>query len=296
MTVKWVLDSQQDFSPGIVRNFDQNSGRKSILQFDDREANKLTTAPWLPPAPWTFPSTSHDPQEGEFQIEPGRLNDGNAYTNHYDQTLDGQVQQNGFPVQTKGQFTTINAQRNRNPESVGTGYFACWFKPDWNSGIHYFFDHAKAEYESRATFHYDGRDLVLRICDAGLDQVGQTLRAPYTFEADTWYHVACSWKGVRYGDLVILVDGKSVGTYENYTLLVGDIDERVYQQITVEDVTLLPLNMSGTSDLAKGWYPVIKIDSEAMHVVDIDTSTNPTALQADLEQPPSDPPPAGWTP
>jgi hypothetical protein len=128
------------------------------------------------------------------------------------------------------------------------------------------------------------------VCDAGLDQVGNTLRAPYAFEAGVWYHVACSWKGVRYGDLAMFVDGQSIGTYENFTRLVGDIDDRVFQ-ITVEDAADLPL---GTIDAAKGWFPAVKIDSEAMNVIEINGNT--LTLQSQLEAATSNPPPPGWTP
>lgn len=281
MTVTWVLDSQQDFSPGIVRHFRPDTGRKSILQFDDREANKLVTTPWIPPTPWQFPSTSHDPNEGDMRIETGRLHDGNKYINHYDQTMEGEMVRGGFPITTDRQFPVIPERRNRNPKSLGTGYFSCWFKPAWSGGAHYFFDHAKAEYESRVTFFYDGSELILMVCDATLDRIGNTLRAPYTFEPDTWYHIACSWKGVRYGDLAMFVDGKSLGNYENYTRLVGDIDEQLYQ-ITVENASDLP-----------GAPLAIQIDSEAMNVVSI--SGNTLTVQSQLEAPPPNPPP-GWTP
>ncbi len=290
MTVAWTMDSQQDFSPGIVRWLDRNSGRKSVLQFDDREANHLTTTPNSLNANWAFPSHSHDPQEGDFKIEAGRLNDGNKYTEHYDQTIDGQSTQNGIPVQTASQFPIIPERRGRNPQSVGTGYCAFWFKPSWSAGAHYFLDHAKGEYESRVTFYYDGSDLVLMVCDAGLDQIGNTLRAPYTFDADTWYHVACSWKGVRYGDLAMFVDGRSLGTYENVTRLVGDIDDKVYQ-ITVENASDLPL---GPIDASRGWFPAIKVDSEAMNVVEINGNT--LTILSQLEAATTIPPPAGWTP
>ncbi len=286
--VTWILDSQMDFSPGIVRHFDARTGRKSILQFDDRESNNIATTPDILITPWQFPSTSHDPGAGDMRIETGRLFDGNKYSNHYDDTLDGQVIDSGFQIETNSSFPMIN-QSSSNPRSIGTGYFSCWFKPNWAGGEHYFLDHAKGEYESRVVFYYDGSQLVLMVCDAGLDQEGQTLRASHTFESGKWYHVACSWKGVRYGDLAIMVDGKSVGTYENFTMLVGDIDARA-TQITVENASDLPLDLSG---LATGAFPAIKIDSEAMNVVDV--SGNTLTLQSQVEAATANPPP-GWTP
>jgi len=298
MTVTWVLDSQQDFSPGIVRWYDPNSGRLNILQFDDREARHIATTPRNLTGNWQFPSTSHEPQEGDMMIQTGRhwqaSSRGNQqqsgkYSNHFDTTLEGQDLGSGMQLRTNGQFPVIPERANQNPQSVGTGYIGFWFKPGWSGGTHFFLDHAKDEYESRVTFYYDGGELVLMVCDAGLDQVGNTLRAQYAFEADTWYHVACSWKGVRYGDLAMFVDGKALGQYENFTRLLGDIDEKAYQ-ITVENAADLPL---GIIDAARGWFPVIHIDSEAMNVIDINGNT--LTVHSQLEAPPQNPPP-GWTP
>ncbi len=290
--LSWVLDSQQDFSPGIVRWFDVNSGRKSVLQFDDREANKIATLPVVINSAWQFPSTSHDPEEGDMRIETGRMADGDKYSEHYDDRFEGEDLTTGISLPTDQNMPIVNERQNYNPRSIRPGHFACWFKPTWSTGVHYFLDHGKSEYESRLTFYYDGAELVLMVSDAGVEEEGQTLRAPFAFMQGIWYHIACSWKGVRYGDLAIYVDGKSKGLYEKFTRLVRDVNPQD-TQIMVEDVSALGLP---TPDTGKNWYPGIKIDSEAMNVTNIDLASNTLTVESMLEPPPSDPPPAGWTP
>jgi hypothetical protein len=289
----WNLETQQDFCAGIVRNLDTQRGRASFIRFADREANKIATRP-NPVAPisgeYQFPSISRSPDEGDMRIETARLTGGNKYSEHYDDTIEGKYFDNGFSVSTTQNFPIIGIDQKNGRRSLGAGYFACWFKPIWSSGIHYFLDTGEAEFENRITFYYDGRDIVLMVCDATLDKIGQTLRAPFRFTQDTWYHIAACWKGVRYGDLAIFVDGKSVGKYENFTRLSGDIDSDAYE-IMVEDASQLPI---ANPDPANGVIPVIQIDGEAMEV--IARAGNKLTVKSQMQAPPSFPPPQGWTP
>jgi hypothetical protein len=292
-TLTWNLEMQQDFCAGIVRNLNIQRGSMSLIRFADREANKIATRP-NPLAPlsgqYQFPSVSRDPKEGDMRIETGRMAGGNKYSEHYDDTIEGMFFDNGFPISTTQNFPIIEIDPTKERRSLGAGYFACWFKPIWSGGTHYFFDTGEAEYENRITFYYDGQDIVLMVCDATLDKIGQTLRAPFRFTQNTWYHVAACWKGVRYGDLAIFVDGKSVGKYENFTRLSGDIDEKVYE-ITVEDASQLPIP---NPDPANGIIPVIQIDNEAMEV--IARAGNKLTVESTVIDPPSplEPPPPDW--
>jgi len=281
----WRLDSQNDFCDGLVRRYDPNSGSKILYAYSDRDERFLVTSPndLIPyegeqqQTTVQFPSYSHDPKDGDIRIETGVMASGNKYTKHYEHTLDGEDIGNPLVINPSQHLPTqaIRAGGGGGGRGGGgsrltglaPGYFACWFKPKFSGGVHYFFDSGgKGDYEDRICLYYDGDEIVLAVADATLERTAQEMRAPFLFTPDTWYHIAASWRGVEYGDLCIFVDGVPVGRHTNFTKLAQAIDNETVE-IQVENVHDLPIP---SPDPSTKTIPVIRVGDEAMEVLKID--------------------------
>ena len=272
--VKWTLTSQQDLCDGYVLGYDRRRHRRHLLQFPDRQMNWLVSSPipLVPPQGGSvevaFPSRSRDPVEGDLRILTCRMPDADHYNNHFDQSLEG-VEASPMAVNVSKVFPTRRLAAGVT--GLAPAFFACWFKPNWSGGQHYFFDTGGlGHHEDRICLFYDGTDLVLRVGDPTMDDDSSAeLRAPYQFQPNQWYHIACSWRGVRFGQLSIWVDGKPVGVQNNYTRLTADVDDRE-TLIPVEDAAALGLE---TPDPASFIRPPILVGDEVMEVVEIRGNT-----------------------
>lgn len=263
-TLKMVIDTQEDLSAGIVSggNWDQPED----VAFAGREQNKLVTLPNdLTPAgsgTFRFPAVDHTPEVCNMRIKTFRMKDppGAIYMRHYDDTLDG-TDDSTFTVSSSEILPATGGQPGASPTGGMThhdfqpGQFQMWFKP-YGAGPRYFFDAGELEYTNRVSFYFDGSEFVLQVSDGTLDPEAQTLRGapPSMIQEQTWYHVAASWRGVRYGDLAIFVDGQSVGRYENYTTLSTALDNVTYR-IPVDDASFIPVGA------------VVIMDNEVVEVI-----------------------------
>ncbi|MCX7704426.1 MAG: LamG domain-containing protein, partial [Planctomycetota bacterium] len=248
----WRIDSQNDFCDGLVRRYDPNTGFKLLYAYNDRSERFLVTSPndLIPyegeqQTTVQFPSYSHAPDEGDIRIETGVMPSGNKFTKHFEHTLDGHEIGSPLAINPSQHFPTQTVTgaggSSRGVTGLAPGYFACWFKPKFSGGVHYFFDSGgKGDYEDRICLYYNGSEIVLAVADATLERTAQEMRAPFRFTPDTWYHIAACWRGVEYGDLCIFVDGFAVGRHTNFTKLSQAIDNETVE-IPLENVSDLPI-------------------------------------------------------
>lgn len=118
-----------------------------------------------------------------------------------------------------------------DPKDKESGYHFDYSKD------HFLFDLAEDTFVNRVALYYDSTasdagDLVLYVCDATLQQLSAQVRLKidtttgndvFTFEPQRWYHVACTVKGIGYNQMALLIDGKSVGSYEPSGALKSDL-------------------------------------------------------------------------
>jgi hypothetical protein len=289
-----IRDGQEDFSAGITWGGTPDAPR--VLMFEGRLSNKYITQP-NPTRPssgnaasFLFLSQCHDNTTDNIRIDTLRAATptGTIYSNHWDDTLDGtdqstiqQATTSLFPVQGGGGAPGGGAAAAGTDMAPGT--FQIWFKPN-TQGARFFFDAGESEWVNRIAFYYDGSALVLHVADATLEQRAAIVRAPLQtpIEKDVWYHVAASWRGVRYGDLSVFIDGKPAGKYTEAGHLAQYIDAKAYQ-IPLDDASFLP----GTG--------VALIDNEMVEYV---RTGNWLVIPSVLDPPgPNDPPlPPGMVP
>jgi hypothetical protein len=252
--VRLVMDSQEDLSAGITTGGTVEYPQR--VAFAGRRQNKLSTMPnsTNPDSAgfWRFPSQDHLPDSGDMRITTLRSKapSGTVYAMHWDDTLDG-TDACSFSSDTPRFLPTtsvVPTGGNANQPtavtalSIRPGMFETWFRLNGNAGgRRFFFDMGEDEFVNRVAFYLDSGQLVLQVSDATLDQEAAVLRGSPArpLDPNVWYHVSAAWKGVRYGDLSVTVDGKSVGQYQGFTRLATAIDDKTYN-IPVEDASALP--------------------------------------------------------
>jgi len=153
---------------------------------------------------------------------------------------------------------------------MAPGLFACWIKLQNPAAGFYLFDTGGlGEKEDRICCFYDGGQLVLRVADGTMEGKAAEIRADFAFEPNRWYHIAAMWRGCRFGDLQLWVDGIPVGRQTNYTRLAADVDEKTIS-IPVENAEALNLE---PPDPQNGIRPAVKVGGEIMEVEQISGNT-----------------------
>jgi len=269
----WMLDSQQDLSDGVVYYANRTTGYRSIIAFPGRLMNLLYSGPraLLPQRnePAVFPDTTHNPQQAHLRLWSFRDGGSFLFVKHFDATYDGE-DISPLPFDTHRQFPTQKAGARRTVTMMAPGLFACWIKLQNPAAGFYLFDTgALGEKEDRICCFYDGKQLVLRVADATMEDKAAEIRADFVFEPNRWYHIAAMWRGCRFGDLQLWVDGIPIGSQTNYTRLAADVDEKTIA-IPVENAEALNLERP---DPQNGIRPAIKVGDEVMEVEQISGNT-----------------------
>jgi|GEM_PF-3539539 len=271
--LSWMLDSQRDLSDGVVRYANRTTGYRSVIAFPGRLMHMLYSGPrdLLPQRnePAVFPDTTHDPQQAHLRLWSSRDGSGFLFVQHFDTTYDGE-DISPLPFDVRRQFPTQKAGVRRAVTMMAPGLFACWIKLQNPAGGFYLFDTGGlGEKEDRICCFYDGKQLVLRVADATMEEKAAEIRADFVFEPNRWYHIAAMWRGCCFGDLQLWVDGTPVGSQTNYARLAVDIDEKTIS-IPVDDAQALNLERP---DPQNGIRPAIKVGDEVMEVEQISGNT-----------------------
>ncbi|MFH1228493.1 MAG: hypothetical protein V1701_11415, partial [Planctomycetota bacterium] len=135
----------------------------------------------------------------------------------------------------------------------------------------YIADIRQNEYENRVSISYENNELILTVCDAGIERKSARVVAPVQLGPNIWYHIGAYFQGTKYGDLALFLDGKPVGTFGHYddmqraigTNLAADLPDTV--TINPGQDLIIPVN--DTSNFPPSG--VIQVGQEAIEYSEI---------------------------
>lgn len=97
---------------------------------------------------------------------------------------------------------------------VAGGGMEMWVKFESMQSPQTIFDIREQDFCNRLTLRIENGELIFTACDAtigvpgnAIDNGAAEIRQPFTPAADTWYHFGAYWKGTRYAQMALLVDG-----------------------------------------------------------------------------------------
>ncbi len=202
-----------------------------------------------------FPSRSHEPDEGHFELATGEVpdlprNSQSGYVEHFRSELEGTDLGRGPHTISPSVLPTTDdlgiwpgtAGPNKN---LGPAFFQAWFKPASEGGRRYFIDMGDGDLTERIVCFYDPQteELVLRVADAALPTPDEPWLTPAEVRApvgrlrrDVWYHVAATWRGSKANDIALFLDGLPVGRQTDVAYLGGAVDAQA---------TSIPLESGG---------------------------------------------------
>ena len=187
--LRWGIESQSDFDRTFA-GLNGNSAR--FITFPNLTA--------LGPLGIfnSTPSHSRDPETGELKLRTPVDNRGQnvILSEHFSDTHEGMLL-SGQPL-TYDQGGIFIFPNNYD---VTPGGVEMWVKFSGGTTGVYFFDIKQREYENRISLQYTGAELILTACDATVERKAAQIRAPVTFERDTWYHLGAYWKGTKYAQM-----------------------------------------------------------------------------------------------
>ncbi|MCK5579126.1 MAG: hypothetical protein KAI63_06355, partial [Planctomycetes bacterium] len=259
--LEWRLESQYDYD----REFAVPHGNPA----------RLITFPALtklgPTAIFhSQPDHSRHPGKGELKLSTmaDRRGRNIVLTEHFPETHEGQTLVGQPLTYEQGKIFTFQDDLDVNP-----GGFEAWVKMSTvNDGL-YFMDIKQGEFQNRLSLQYTGGELVLSACDATVETKAAQIRAPMNFDADTWYHLGAYWKGTKYAQLALMVDGKSVGTFahydENDQMILTELSADLADQIDVIDQDTDGLVVPANSTAGFPSQGVIEIGEEAIEYDEI---------------------------
>lgn len=205
------------------------------------------------------------------------------------------ILKDSFPETHEGVVCPLSYQRDdififENGRDIRPGGVEFWLKFDSGAvGSATLFDINQSEYENRIGLLYGNNELVLSVCDAAVDGIAAQIRAPFIFEEEIWYHIGAFWKGTKYAQLALLVDGRPLGTFGHYnaagqnlvTELISDVpadtsDDSQDQVVSVQSTEGFP--PSGVLEIGNEVIEYESISGNDFVVTIWDRSVSPTQL------------------
>lgn len=136
------------------------------------------------------------------------------YVEHFDDELEGRkIDAVAHPVEHAKSFFPMP-----NRADVASGGTEFWIRFDQPPGASTtpvkLFDIREGDEVNRISIELIMNEIVYRITDATtsttalpLDKGWSEIKAPFVPEKDTWYHIAAYWKGTKYGQMILMIDG-----------------------------------------------------------------------------------------
>ena len=234
----WRLDSQADFEVGLALG----SGGKYVETYPFN-VGAVEGGAWTQPrkrAPqWmrgVYPSTEDGDDIGDVRLQASRVKlPGAVHEDHFDTSYyaDGwYTPANGPYIQPARKLLRVE-----DPEDTWVHPFtvAFWMRP-YSRGNWFAFDTGKADNQNRISLYVrdgtDGKELVLRVCDATMEGRGAEVYVPLQrigYQPETWYHLQANVFGCDPGKMELLVDGVSVGRRRGMTFLTAGLSQDATQ-------------------------------------------------------------------
>lgn len=215
----WAVESQYDFDRELWRG---QGGRvvswpERSFQGGDPQALWLGKDQRIPVANIGFkPSLDRADDIGYLTLRApqDRRDPGNIkWKNSWDDRHEG-GEMKGDPLTWDPKDVGLNIP-NRQID-IDAGGLEFWVKFDGRPSDTTFLDYAQKAWENRLSFKYDSgkQELVLSVCDACAERKASQVRAPISFDRDTWYHLGAVWKSTKYAELCVFIDGFPKGTFQ----------------------------------------------------------------------------------
>ncbi|MBI2922059.1 MAG: hypothetical protein HYY18_13320 [Planctomycetes bacterium] len=199
-TLRWRCRSQYDFE----RELRLPLGSRVITWPACVAAREAPLSDRSAPA-WVTTTTGRD-ERASWKI-----------TNHFDPWHNGTKMAGNALPQRAGQILQI-APGNVDIEA---GSAEMWLKT--SSTLFTVMDAGSEEWSNRIYVSY-GFDsiqganvLKLILKDSSLEHTYAQITHPVTLTPDTWYHIGAFWKGTKFGQAKLMIDGLPVGTYGVWT-------------------------------------------------------------------------------
>lgn len=160
-----------------------------------------------------LPDHSRAADAGELKLKSVEDNRGNncILTEHFSNTHEGQEL---LETPISYQASTIFAFQNQH--DIMPSGIEMWVKVNEMTTPITFFDIKQNDYENRLSLWYNGSELVLSVCDATIEGKAAQIHAPITLQPTVWYHLGAYWKGTKYAQLALFLDGRPVGNFAHY--------------------------------------------------------------------------------
>ncbi len=135
------------------------------------------------------------------------------YVEHLDDELEGRkIDVSAHPVEHAKAFAPM--PNRADVVMGGTEFWIRFDQPPMGNTPVKLFDIREGDEVNRISIEAINGEIVYRITDATagttalpLDKGWSELRAPFMPEKDTWYHIAAYWKGTKYGQMILMIDG-----------------------------------------------------------------------------------------
>jgi hypothetical protein len=140
---------------------------------------------------------------------------------HFDDSQEGKQLQGTTQTYPWGQVLTYNYDTrqpvpppDQQTADIAAGGMELWVRFDSVPNPVQILDIREQDYTNRITLRVENGELILTVADSTIgtpqdpiDNGAAEIRQPFTPVQDTWYHFGAYWKGTRYAELALLVDG-----------------------------------------------------------------------------------------
>jgi hypothetical protein len=260
-TLTWSIESQYDFD----KEFYTYLGNPL----------KITTYPYLTNlGGWDDTMASRNPDYSrDFNVGALKLktaSDGRGKnifgsTSSFSDTYDGVL-----TPQDYNRNSVVRFIADDTPNDIYSGGVEFWIKFNSIPVSANLFDIKQQDYENRLALLYENGELILSVCDATVDRKASQIRTTVNFEVNVWYHIGAYWKGTKYAQLALFVDGRPVGSFGHYddtgqkilTQLNANVPDVNGMDIAQNEMTIPVISTAGFPDAG-----VIEIGSEAIDYI-----------------------------
>jgi hypothetical protein len=230
----WALDSQSDFESGLslgtggkyIETYPFNVGFVSDRDAQVQPRNRAAQALYRKIYPSDALTVETGQNLGVVRRQAARLKLTQAT---YEQHFDDQWFADGWSTEKSGSFTQpVKGMLLKGGEEdpwIHPFTVAMWMKP-YSRGSWFAWDTGAENYRNRISLFVQdgdkGKELVLRVNDATLEERGAELYVPLDrlgYQPETWYHLQATVRGCDPTMMDLFVDGVSVGRPRGMTYL-----------------------------------------------------------------------------
>jgi len=182
---------------------------------------------------------STQPEIGELKLKTAEDDRGIdvIYKDSFEDTQEGE-QLAGTALTYQSDDTFVFPPDPANKPDIYPGGIELWVKFS-ASPSGYIADIRQSEYENRISISYENNELILTVCDAGIERKSARVVAPVQLRENIWYHIGAYFEGTKHSGLALFLDGKPVGSFAHY----DDMDRAIITELMADvpdTVTVAP--------------------------------------------------------